>query len=321
MSSLFTKILKPSGWASSWLIGIVFVAIILIGSLGYLAPLKEFLERPEFVFSAGSYTISVYMVLKAIVILFVIFWVTAALSGFGEKRISALHNFGASSRTLLIKVFQTGLYFLAFLLAMDIIGINLSVLTVLGGAIGIGIGFGLQKITSNFISGIILLSEKSIEKDDLVEIGDGVAGFVRQTFARYTLVETFDGKEVMIPNEDFITSRVTNWTYSNSSGRVEIRVGVSYKSDLHLTRQLMLDAAREHPDCQKSPEPACFLQEFADSSVNFVLYFWVADITTGRLKPKSEVMYAIWDKFHANNIEIPFPQRDVHLIGSSDVAK
>ncbi|WP_417319290.1 mechanosensitive ion channel family protein [Emcibacter sp.] len=321
MSSLITKILKPSGWISSGLIGILFASIILAGSLGYLEPLKAFLERPEFVFAVGSYEISIYMVLKAVIILFVIFWITAALSSFGEKRIDTLQNFGASSRSLLIKAFQTLLYFLAFLLALDIMGIDLTALTVLGGAVGIGIGFGLQKITSNFISGIILLSEKSIEIDDLIELDSGIFGFVRQTSARYTLVETFDGKEIMIPNEDFITNRVTNWTFTNTSGRIEIIVGVSYKSDIHLARDLILAAAREHPDCMETPEPVCFLEEFADSSVNFTLYFWIADITTGRKKPRSEVMYAIWDKFKANNIEIPFPQRDVHMIGAENAAK
>ncbi|MFC7049189.1 mechanosensitive ion channel family protein [Emcibacter nanhaiensis] len=321
MSSLFAKILKPSGWISSWLIGSLFLALAAAGYFGYLQPLKEFLERPEFLFTIGDYEVSVYMILKAIVILVLIFWVTAALSGFGEKRINALTSFGASSKALLIKVFQSILYFVALLLALDIMGIDLTALTVLGGAVGIGIGFGLQNITSNFISGIILLSEKSIEKDDLVELDGGVSGFVRQTHSRYTLVETFDGKEVMIPNEDFITNRVTNWTYSNTRGRIEVRTGVSYKSDIRRAHELILEAAREHPDCLEDPAPVCFLEEFADSSVNFVMYFWVGDVTIGRLKPKSDVMYAIWDKFHANNIEIPFPQRDVHLIGAENAAE
>ena len=321
MSSLFAKILKPSGWLSSWLIGLLFVALATAGYFGYFQPLKDFLERPEFVFAVGSYEVSVYMILKAIVILVLIFWITAAISGFGEKRINALSRFGASSKALLIKVFQSALYFLAFLLALDIMGIDLTALAVLGGAVGIGIGFGLQKITSNFISGIILLSEKSIEIGDLIELDSGIFGFVRQTSARYTLVETFDGKEIMIPNEDFITNRVTNWTFTNTSGRIEIIVGVSYKSDIHLARDLILEAAKEHPDCMELPEPVCFLEDFADSSVNFTLYFWIADITTGRKKPRSEVMYAIWDKFKANNIEIPFPQRDVHLIGAENAAE
>jgi small-conductance mechanosensitive channel len=127
------------------------------------------------------------------------------------------------------------------------------------------------------------------------------------------LFETFDGKEIMIPNEDFVTTRVINWTYSNTKGRVAINIGVSYKSDIKKARELILEAAREHERCSQDPEPTCFLREFADSSVNFLLFFWVDDIIKGRYQPQSEVMFAIWDKFAENNIEIPFPQRDVHI--------
>ena len=123
---------------------------------------------------------------------------------------------------------------MAFLFSLDLIGLDIMTFTVFSGAVGIGIGFGLQKVTSNFISGLILLFEKSIEQDDLIELNDGTYGFVQHTGARYTLIETFDGKEIMIPNEDFITNRVINWTYSNSNGRVDIELGVSYNSDLEV---------------------------------------------------------------------------------------
>ena len=204
-------------------------------------------------------------------------------------------------------------YFLAFLFALGVLGIDLTALTVFSGAVGIGVGFGLQKIASNFISGIILLFEKSVEEGDLVELSDGIAGFVRETGARYTLIETFEGHEVMVPNEDFITNRVTNWTFSNSRGRIDINIGVSYGSDLDKVATLLVEAANGHPRCSQSPAAECFLVDFGDNSVNFTLYFWVDDVIEGRKRPRSDVLFAIWRKFKENDIEIPFPQRDLHI--------
>ena len=158
-----------------------------------------------------------------------------------------------------------------------------------------------------------MLFEKSVENDDLVELTDGTYGYIRHTSARYTLIETFEGKEIMIPNEDFITNRVTNWTYTNSKGRVAINIGVSYESDIEKAMELILEAAKEHPRCVDEPSPSCYLEEFADSSVNFILFFWLADVTEGRFEPRSDVLRSIWKKFKENNIVIPYPQRDLHI--------
>jgi small-conductance mechanosensitive channel len=149
--------------------------------------------------------------------------------------------------------------------------------------------------------------------DDLIEIDGGIYGFVKQINARYTLIEMFDGKEIMVPNEDFITQRVTNWTYSNAKGRIEISVGVSYGCDIKLAQSLILDAALDHPECIKDPEPLVHLREFGDSSVNFLLFFFIDDVTKGRYIIQSEVMMNIWDRFKLHNIEIPFPQQDIHI--------
>ena len=171
----------------------------------------------------------------------------------------------------------------------------------------------MQKITSNFISGLILLFEKSARVDDLIELEGGLFGYLRYTGARYTLVEAVDGREVMIPNEDFITGKVTNWTYSHSKARVEIPVGVSYNSDLEKVKKLMLEAATEHKKCLKDPAPQCYLRKFGDNAVDFTLFFWIADIIDGRMQPQSDVMLSIWKKFKENDIEISYPQRDVFV--------
>ncbi len=296
--------------------------VLLVFGIGYLEPLqpvKAFLTSEPLTFSISDKTFSAYLIVKGLILIIILFWLTGIVSRFGENRIENLKGINLSNKSLMIKAFHIAIYFVAFLVGMDLLGVDLTTLAIFSGAIGIGIGFGLQKITSNFISGIILLFEKSVENEDLVELADGTAGFIRHTGARYTLVETFDGKEIMIPNEDFITNRVTNWTYSNKSGRIEILIGVSYDSDIEKARELILESAVEHPRCITEPAPACYLTEFADSSVNFQLFFWVSDVTEGRLEPKSDVFRSIWRKFAEHGISIPYPQRDLHIKNPEDL--
>ena len=205
------------------------------------------------------------------------------------------------------------MYLLLLIIGLRVLGIDLTALTVIFGFLGVGIGFGLQRIAANFISGIILLFENAFEVDDLIEMDGGIYGFIRQINARYTRIETFDGKEIMVPNEDFITHRVTNWTYSNAQGRVEINVGVAYDSDIKHAQALILDAAKSHPKCSQYPEPEVHLRTFGDNAVNFLLFLFVDDVTQGRYAIQSEIMIMIWDRFKANSISIPFPQRDIHI--------
>jgi len=219
----------------------------------------------------------------------------------------------AATKALFSKLVQIVLYSISFLTILDLIGVDLTAFTIFGGAAGIGIGFGLQKTASNFISGLILLFEKTIETGNLLELSDGTMGFVKRTSARYTLIETFDSKEMIVPNEDLMTTKVINHTYSNKTGRIDVEVGVSYKSDVHLVKKIILEAAENYHGTITQPPPQCFLQGFSDSSVNFVLHFWIGDVTKGRFLPRSEVMFSIWDKLKENGIEIPFPQRDLHI--------
>ncbi len=313
MNKIWATLLKPRAWVAKLLLVIFVVAFFSLGFLDYLQPIKEFLDSDVLAFKVGDMRFSVYLLTKAIIAIVILFWVASIFAEFGEKKIKNLRKVKASSRALITKAFQIIVYFVAFLVALDTLGIDLTALAVVGGAIGIGIGFGLQKITSNFISGLILLFEKSVEEGDLVELDDGTSGYVRRTSARYTLVETFENRELMIPNEDFITKRVTNWTFSNTLGRIDINIGVSYASDLVKVEELILEAANEHPRCSKEPAAECYLVDFGDSSVNFALYFWVDDIISGRKRPRSDVLFSIWRKFHENGIEIPFPQRDLHI--------
>lgn len=267
----------------------------------------------QYSFKLGAIQLTPLAILKSLIIILCFLWVISAVSHQVKKQIKKIKTIRSNTKEILYKAFDIIIYLASSLVLLNVLGINLSSLAFIGGALGVGIGFGLQKITSNFISGLILIFEDSIEIDDLVEMDGGIYGFVRRLGSRCTVIETFDGREVLIPNEDFITNRVTNWTYSNKSGRVEITVGVSYKSDIKLAHKLILEAANEYPACLKDPEPKCFLREFGDSSVNFLLFFFISDVTTGRFEPQSEVMFSIWEKLKENNIEIPFPQRDVHI--------
>lgn len=316
---MWKSLLKPKAWITKLLLFLVVVGFFVTGFLGYLVPVQEFLSSDAMSFRVGETQFSAYLIAKATAIIILLFWLAGLVSDFGEARLKQLKNVKASNRSLIIKALQVLIYFVAFLVALDLLEIDLTGLAIFSGAIGIGVGIGLQKIASNFISGIILLFEKTIVEDDLIELEDGTAGYVRHTGARYTLIETFENREIMVPNEDFITHRMTNWTYTNTLGRIDITIGVSYDSDLKKAHALMIEAATEHPKCSTQQPPDCFLEDYGDSSVVFTLYFWVDNIIEGRKKPKSDVMFAIWDKFEENDIHIPFPQRDVHVKNIGDL--
>jgi small-conductance mechanosensitive channel len=313
MKNFFLSIVRPSGLWARILVFLTLAGIVAAGLSGHFETVREYLDTEALTYQVGNVRVSAYTVLRAILVLALVFWTAAIVADLVDRRLARLKRMRKTTRVLVSKVFQITLYVLAGLVALDMIGLDLTTLTVFGGALGIGLGFGLQKIASNFVSGLILLLERSVEEDDLIELTDGTSGFVRRTNARYILVETFDGKEVLIPNEDFITDRVTNWTLSSARARVDVPVGVSYGSDLDRVQALILEAARDHPRCLDDPEPLCLLREFGDSSVNFLLMFWVGNIADGRWGPQSDVMFAIWRKFAENGIEIPFPQRDLHI--------
>jgi small-conductance mechanosensitive channel len=291
--------------------GIGMMGLWMIHAYGFLS--RFLIGMNQYAVSIGSWQMTPWRFLKSIVMVLIFLWATSMVSQLFKNRMKQLKTLKIGTREILIKSFDILIYVILGLLVLHLLGLDLSTLTVIGGALGVGIGFGLQKITSNFISGLILLFEKSIEIDDLVELEGGIYGFIRRLGSRYTLIETFDGKEVLIPNEDFITNRVTNWTFSNRNGRIDIDVGVSYQSDIELAQSLILAAATEHPRCVFNPPPECHLREFGSSSVNFKLLFFVSDVELGRWSVQSEVMIAIWKKFKDHHIEIPFPQCDIHI--------
>ena len=298
---------------ATWLIAFFILPMTILGMIGLWQPLLKFLDT--LALGVGSYRISVYSFLEFAFVATLLFWSVGKITGFIEQHLKSSRALSVANRTLVIKLMQIGLYIVAFMLTLDILGIDFTALAVFSGALGVGLGFGLQKITSNFISGLILLFEKSVKVRDMVEMADGTYGIIRHISARYTLIQTYDGKEIMVPNEDFITQQVINWTHSDSKGRLEKTIGVAYGTDLKKARELIFKAINEHPDTLSDAENQCNLVEFGDSSINFLMRFWLDDFSKGRRRVMGEVLLTVWEKFEENNIEIPFPQRDLNFKG------
>jgi small-conductance mechanosensitive channel len=233
------------------------------------------------------------------------------LSRFFERRINKSTSLNPSVRVLMIKIVKIALIGLAIVIAVTSAGLDLSALAVFGGALGLGIGFGLQKVISNLFSGVLLLADRSIKPGDIIELKDGTFGWVGQLGSRYVSVVTRDYKEHLIPNEDFITQPVVNWSYSNRLIRIETKFGVHYDSDPHLVKKLAEEVAVIPDRVVSDPKPVCHLVEFGDSSLNFVLRFWIEDPEQGVTNMRGAVMLKLWDAFKEHGIQIPYPHREV----------
>ena len=201
---------------------------------------------------------------------------------------------------------------MALLIGLNAVGIDLTAFAVFSGAVGVGIGFGLQKIVSNFVSGIILLLERSIKPGDVIEVGS-TFGSVTYLGARYASVRGRDGKEYLIPNENLITNQVVNWSYSSLLVRLDVPFGVGYESDLHTVRELAVEVAAQTKRVLATPAPVCHVTEFGDSAVNLLLRFWIEDPGNGVTNIKGAVLLGLWDAFRQHHIELPFPQRELRI--------
>jgi small-conductance mechanosensitive channel len=258
----------------------------------------------------GNFRISVLLMLKGAVTLAIFVWIANVLSRLIDQRLRVFGPLTPAVQVLAAKLVRMTLLTLAVVLALGSIGIDLTAFAVFSGAIGVGVGFGLQKVVSNLVSGVILLLDRSIKPGDVIEI-DGTYGSVIALNARYASVQTRDGKEYLIPNEDLITQRVTNWSFSSDLIRMHVKVGVSYQSDPHEAIKLAVAAARDVPRVLQDPGPNCLLVAFGESSVDLELRFWISDPANGTTNVRSEVMLNLWDLYHQRGIELPYPQREV----------
>jgi small-conductance mechanosensitive channel len=261
----------------------------------------------------GEQRISALTVTKGLMAVFLLTYFANLVSSLLENKVNRTQSFSNVSKVLVVKTIRISLITLAILVGVTTAGIDLSLLAVFSGALGLGIGFGLQKGISNLFSGFLLLLDKSIKPGDVIELQNGAFGWVAHMGGRFTEIVTRDNKSFLIPNEDFITQPVVNWSHGNSLIRIEVKFGVSYESDPRFVKQLVEKAACKPDRVVAHPAPVCHIVSFGDSSVDFSLRFWITDAQEGLTNIRSAVMLEIWDAFKANDINIPYPHREVFL--------
>lgn len=291
-------------------------AIAALSILDLLEPTSNVLDR--IALNIGDLHISLLTILKGVVALVILLWLANILSHFLDRRFRSLESLTPSIKVLASKVTKILLITIAILAALSVVGIDLTAFAVFSGAVGVGIGFGLQKVVSNLISGVILLLDRSIKPGDVIGVDD-TYGWIKDLNARYASVVTRDGIEHLIPNEDLITQKVMNWSYSNLQVRLKIPVGISYNSDVRKAIKLCLEAAAAVERVIDEPKSVCLVKGFGDSAVDLEIRIWIRDPQNGVSNVKSQVLLGVWDRFHEHGIEIPFPQRDIHLRSSIPV--
>ena len=264
--------------------------------------------------SVGHFRISALAVLKGALSLFILLYLATFVSTFAERRVLRSKNITRSSQVLIAKIIRIALITFALLIGVTSAGIDLSIFTVFSGAVGLGVGFGLQKVVSNLFSGLLLLIDKSIEPGDVIELeNSGTFGWVQNMGARYTEIITRDNKSYLIPNEEFITQNVVNWSHGDKLIRLHAPFGVHYDSNPHEVIRIAKEAATRPERVVETPAPVCWIVEFGDSSINFDLRFWIKDAESGVRNVKGEVLLALWDAFKDNGIKIPYPHREIFV--------
>lgn len=280
--------------------------IAALSILRLLDPVTASLDSTAMSINVGGLRFTPLLLLKTTALLLITLWAANAAGNFLQKRVETFSDLTPSIQVLISKLIRIALVTLAVILVLSSMGIDLSVLALFSGAVGVGLGFGLQKIVSNLVSGIILLADKSIKPGDVISVGDHF-GRVGIMGARYTSVDTRDGREYLIPNEDFITQRVANWTYSSDLVRLFVKFNTTYDSDPRKAQGAAVEAALSIERVLKKPVPACMLSEFGASSIEFELWFWIKDPAAGVANVKSDVLLALWDTLAKQGVNIPKP--------------
>ena len=309
---LLRKAFAPTPALKAWenIIGTAVWGLVALHLIGWLPPVLQALDDVGFRF--GTTRISLLSSIKLVLLIGLLMTLAFWLSGVIERRVRESRHINAAMQVALAKFSKFFLLALAFFVALDAVGIDLTALTVFGGALGVGLGFGLQRIASNFISGFILVLDRSIRPGDVISIGDKF-GWVQELRARYIVVRNRDGVETLIPNENLVTSEVINWSYSDRNVRVRIPVQISYNSDPEQAMALMLDAARASGRVLNDPAPVVRLMEFADNGILLELRVWITDPEEGVGNIRSDINLAIWRAFKQAGVTIPYPQRDLYL--------
>jgi len=297
------------------------IPIATLEVFGWLDDVTAYLEGISL--QAGNIHLSLFTLLRTLLFGAILFWLGRISNNAGKEAIRRQKTLDVGTREVFAKLFEIALFVVIFLLLLQVMGINLTALAVFGGALGVGLGFGLQQIASNFISGIIILLDRSISIGDYLELEDGRAGTLRELNMRYGILETFDGKDVLVPNETFITTSFVNWTKKNTKQRYSLEFGVAYATDLDVLLPLIRDTVASHPQVisgegtPKAELPDAEISGFGDSSIDILVEFWMEGIDDGENRVGADLLYMIWKVLKENGIEIPFPQREVRILGES----
>jgi len=309
----------------SALFKVVGLPILLLHLLGYLPTFIKTLEAVSI--NLGNIQISLYGLSRVLFFGAILFWLGRASNNVGKVIIRNQQTLDISTREVFTKLFEVGLFCIVALLLLNIMGVNLTALAVFGGALGVGLGLGLQTIASNFISGIIILLDKSLTIGDFVELENGKSGFVREFKMRHAILETYDGKDILVPNETFISSLLTNWTHKDPKQRYRVDFSVAYATDVRAMVEIIKQAVAEHPQVISGPEipfeerPDCEIDSFGDNGINMFVEFWMQGIDDGKNRVGGDLLLIILETLKANDIAIPFPQREVTILNENVVGK
>ena len=301
----------------------VGLPVAILYSLGWLNDVTDHLD--SIAFTVGNIKLSVYTILRTLVFGFLLFWLGRLSNVTGKRVIRTQQALDPGAREVAAKLFEIAVFVVIFLLLLNVMGIDLTALAVFGGALGVGLGFGLQQIASNFISGIIILLDRSLTIGDYIQLEDGRAGTLRELSMRSATLETYDGKDIMVPNEKFITTSFTNWTHNNKLQRYPINFQVAYDTDLDKLFPILREVVASHPkvisgdDVPIELRPDAEIQEFQDSGINILVEFWMEGIDDGEHRVGGDLLLMIWQALKANNIVIPFPQRVIKVTRDSDI--
>ena len=305
---LFALLVREPVWARALVIAAYSLAALAI--LDLLDPTLALLDR--LALNLGNIRLSLLTVLKSMFYFGIGLWAAVLASRALEQRLEHLPSLTPSVRVLFGKLLKGGLITLAVLVSLASAGIDFTALAVFGGALGVGLGFGLQTIISNLLGGMLLLMDKSIKPGDVIQIGE-TYGWVASLGARYVSVETRDGTEYLIPNEEMITQQVINWSHRNDLARLKVQVRIAYDTDVRQALDLMVEGARRPARVLADPAPRALLLEFGESFLLLELRFWIRDVHNGIRNISSDVMLEIWDLFHEHDITLPMPQQGLHI--------
>lgn len=309
-------IFSPSAWLKTTenaISGVIWVLVVL-HLVGFLPEVLHALD--EISFSIGKNRVSVLLILQAMVTVAITVVIALWLSRLLENRVMRAERINMNMRVVLTKLLRVVLTLVGVLAALSAIGFDITLLSVFGGALGVGLGFGLQKIASNYVSGFIILLDESVHLGDVMTI-DSHYGVVSQIRSRYLVLRKLDGTEVVIPNETLISSAVINHSFSDRKARVNLPVQISYESNLKLAMDIMRDVAADYPRVLKDPKPEAQILGFGESGIDLQLLLWIPDPEEGSGSLKSAIYLEIWNRFRERGISIPYPQRDIRIIGGS----